>query len=160
VTTYQIPTRDPRGWVADAGCVGEEPAVFFAQSGPKLEAAKEICAGCPVRTDCLEHALEERYEYGTWAGMTGRERRALIRERELAADPTPRPECALEDCEAPVPATARTNQRFCCAEHAQTAARRAYEKRNRAARTARDNERRGVRKRPRSRNTPIVQEAS
>ena len=44
--------------------------------------------GCPVRTECLADALDNRVEFGVWGGMTERERRALLRrrpERDLLA---------------------------------------------------------------------------
>ena len=37
--------------------------------------------GCPVRTECLADALDNRIEFGVWGGMTERERRALLRRR-------------------------------------------------------------------------------
>jgi WhiB family redox-sensing transcriptional regulator len=37
--------------------------------------------GCPVRTECLADALDNRIEFGIWGGMTERERRALLRRR-------------------------------------------------------------------------------
>ncbi|WP_241193525.1 WhiB family transcriptional regulator, partial [Streptomyces sp. ADI96-15] len=39
------------------------------------------CTGCPVRTECLADALDNRVEFGVWGGMTERERRALLRRR-------------------------------------------------------------------------------
>ena len=38
-------------------------------------------SGCPVRTECLADALDNRVEFGVWGGMTERERRALLRRR-------------------------------------------------------------------------------
>jgi WhiB family redox-sensing transcriptional regulator len=37
--------------------------------------------GCPVRTECLADALDNRVEFGVWGGMTERERRALLKRR-------------------------------------------------------------------------------
>lgn len=39
--------------------------------------AKEVCARCPVRTECLGHALRVQEPYGVWGGLTEDERRAL-----------------------------------------------------------------------------------
>jgi WhiB family redox-sensing transcriptional regulator len=39
-----------------------------------------MCAGCPVRPDCLAEALDNRIEWGVWGGMTERERRLLLRQ--------------------------------------------------------------------------------
>ncbi|SOR76592.1 Transcriptional regulator WhiB4 [Streptomyces chartreusis NRRL 3882] len=41
--------------------------------------AKAVCTGCPVRTECLADALDNRVKFGVWGGMTARERRALLR---------------------------------------------------------------------------------
>ncbi|KOV41956.1 WhiB family transcriptional regulator [Streptomyces sp. H036] len=51
--------------------------------GAAQNKAKAVCAGCPVRTECLAHALDHRIEHGIWGGMTERERRALLRRRPL-----------------------------------------------------------------------------
>ena len=37
--------------------------------------------GCPVRSECLAEALDNRIEWGVWGGMTERERRQLLRQR-------------------------------------------------------------------------------
>ncbi|NEB74667.1 WhiB family transcriptional regulator [Streptomyces sp. SID14478] len=49
--------------------------------GAAQSSAKSICKPCPVRTECLAHALDHRIEHGMWGGMTERERRALLRRR-------------------------------------------------------------------------------
>ncbi|SEE40652.1 Transcription factor WhiB [Streptomyces sp. 2231.1] len=41
----------------------------------------QLLAGCPVRTECLAEALDNRIEFSVWGGMTERERRALLRPR-------------------------------------------------------------------------------
>lgn len=53
---------------------------MFVQ-GAAQNRAKVVCATCPVRTECLADALDNRVEYGVWGGMTERERRALLRRR-------------------------------------------------------------------------------
>jgi WhiB family transcriptional regulator, redox-sensing transcriptional regulator len=47
---------------------------------------KAICQACPIRTECLATALDGRYEFGVWGGMTERERRALLRRRPNVRD--------------------------------------------------------------------------
>jgi RNA polymerase sigma factor (sigma-70 family) len=46
---------------------------------------KAVCTGCPVRTECLADALDNRVEFGVWGGMTERERRALLRRRPVVS---------------------------------------------------------------------------
>jgi WhiB family redox-sensing transcriptional regulator len=67
-------------WSAQAACRTTDPDELFVQ-GAAQNRAKAVCAGCPVRTECLADALDNRVEFGVWGGMTERERRALLRRR-------------------------------------------------------------------------------
>lgn len=67
-------------WLAEAACRTVEPDELFVP-GAAQNRAKERCFGCPVRTECLADALDNRIEFGVWGGMTERERRALLRRR-------------------------------------------------------------------------------
>lgn len=67
-------------WPSRAACRGTEPDELFVQ-GAAQNRAKSVCLGCPVRTECLADALDNRTEFGVWGGMTERERRALLRRR-------------------------------------------------------------------------------
>jgi len=50
----------------------------------KAEAARAVCAGCPVRNECLDDAVTANVQYGVWGGTTPRERRRIRRQRALA----------------------------------------------------------------------------
>ena len=39
--------------------------------------AIRICGRCPVRDECLAHALDYDERHGVWGGLTADERRAL-----------------------------------------------------------------------------------
>ena len=72
-----IPDRD---WRQLAACRHADPELFFpvSASGPSLDQitqAKAICAGCPVRRQCLAFALDTRQNHGVWGGMSEQERR-------------------------------------------------------------------------------------
>ncbi|MFJ5272771.1 WhiB family transcriptional regulator [Streptomyces sp. NPDC088358] len=67
-------------WGAHAACRTTDPEGLFVE-GATQNSAKAVCTGCPVRTECLAHALDRRIEHGVWGGMTERERRALLRRR-------------------------------------------------------------------------------
>ncbi|MEV1009823.1 WhiB family transcriptional regulator [Streptomyces sp. NPDC049881] len=67
-------------WTAQAACRTTDPDDLFVQ-GAAQNHAKAVCTGCPVRTECLADALDNRVEFGVWGGMTERERRALLRRR-------------------------------------------------------------------------------
>jgi WhiB family redox-sensing transcriptional regulator len=47
--------------------------------------AKAICAGCPVREECLEYAMRWDQLCGVWGGLSERERRQLRRQRRNGA---------------------------------------------------------------------------
>lgn len=73
-------------WDDEAGCRGIDPDVFFPDRPSDLAlAAKAICRGCPVRTQCLEFALATRLDHGVWGGLTEVERRSLRRSRQRRA---------------------------------------------------------------------------
>ncbi len=67
-------------WTARASCRNQDPDELFV-SGAAQNRAKTVCHGCPVRTECLGDALDNRVEFGVWGGMTEQERRALLRRR-------------------------------------------------------------------------------
>ncbi len=39
--------------------------------------AKSVCASCPVRYECLQHAIRVDERYGIWGGLNQDERRLL-----------------------------------------------------------------------------------
>ncbi|GAA0976582.1 transcriptional regulator WblA [Nocardioides aquaticus] len=71
-------------WAADAACKTVRPDELFVR-GAEQNKAKQVCSGCPVRTECLAEALDNQIEWGVWGGMTERERRALIKRRPNAS---------------------------------------------------------------------------
>ena len=71
---------EPQAWVAASACRNADPDELFV-TGAAQNRAKQVCMGCPVRTECLSDALDNRVEFGVWGGMTERERRALLRRR-------------------------------------------------------------------------------
>jgi WhiB family redox-sensing transcriptional regulator len=69
-----------RNWRAAARCRTTDAEGLFVK-GARQREAREFCRTCPVRTECLAHALDQRIEFGVWGGTTERERRALLRSR-------------------------------------------------------------------------------
>jgi WhiB family redox-sensing transcriptional regulator len=67
-------------WRTAARCHTADAEELFAR-GAEQRRVRGFCETCPVRTECLAHALDERVEFGIWGGMTERERRALLRSR-------------------------------------------------------------------------------
>ena len=73
-------TESSQDWTALSACNNADPDELFV-TGAAQNRAKTLCMGCPVRTECLSDALDNRIEFGVWGGMTERERRALLRRR-------------------------------------------------------------------------------
>ena len=76
-------------WAARAGCIGEDPDLFFpAGTSPaaieQTERAKVVCSRCDVRPECLRWSLETFQDAGVWGGLDEEERRQIRRERRRA----------------------------------------------------------------------------
>jgi WhiB family redox-sensing transcriptional regulator len=71
-------------WHSRAACKTADPDLFFPPpSRAKKRSrrgfrAKAICAACPVRTECLEYAVDNRIEFGVWGGLNEDERPRAI----------------------------------------------------------------------------------
>jgi WhiB family redox-sensing transcriptional regulator len=49
-------------------CTVNDPELWFADSPAGVEQAKKLCAGCPVRAECLARAVQSREPCGVWGG--------------------------------------------------------------------------------------------
>ena len=78
--------REERNWRAEGGCRAVNPEVMFPAPDDvdAVEAAKQVCAGCPVRARCLVDAMTDWQDHGVWGGLSEKERRALRRSRQRA----------------------------------------------------------------------------
>lgn len=57
---------------------GIDRTIFFPNgNGHEIVAARKVCAGCPVKDECLQFALKYR-EDGVWGGTSERQRRNMI----------------------------------------------------------------------------------
>ena len=72
-------------WMQRGLCREIPPAVFFPSDGVGVEAARRICATCPVKEPCLEYALAFRIDHGVWGGCSERERRRILKRRRNVA---------------------------------------------------------------------------
>ena len=73
-------------WQESAACRELPTEMFFytdGERGPRRKnrenAAKAVCASCPVIAACRAHALAVQEPYGIWGGLSEDERRALKR---------------------------------------------------------------------------------
>lgn len=75
----------PDQWQDRAECRKHDPEVFFplkragiAFVGQDEHAeARAICAVCPVRAECLEHALRHGPTHGVWGGLDPEQRKRV-----------------------------------------------------------------------------------
>jgi WhiB family redox-sensing transcriptional regulator len=67
-------------WHGRGLCVGADPGVFFPSNGDPGPEARETCAACPVRGDCLNYATDAD-EFGIWGGLDQQGRRNLKRKQ-------------------------------------------------------------------------------
>jgi WhiB family redox-sensing transcriptional regulator len=73
-------------WRDQALCRATDPELFFpvGTTGKALVAidkAKSVCGECPVKTACLEFALDTNQDAGIWGGLSEEERRDIRRRR-------------------------------------------------------------------------------
>lgn len=72
-------------WRYRGACRGLDPDIFYPVSDEEAGPAKDVCASCTVRQQCLEFALANREREGVWGGATERERRRILRQRRKTA---------------------------------------------------------------------------
>ncbi len=73
-------------WQRQGRCRGMDSSVFYSPDGERgnekkmREAgAKTICNPCPVKSECLDFALQTEELYGVWGGTTEGERRVILK---------------------------------------------------------------------------------
>ncbi|MEY2462787.1 MAG: WhiB family transcriptional regulator, redox-sensing transcriptional regulator [Acidimicrobiaceae bacterium] len=77
-------------WMQRGRCREIPPSTFFPSDGVGVDVARRICADCPVKSPCLEYALENHIDHGVWGGCSERERRRILkRRRTIERTPTP-----------------------------------------------------------------------
>jgi hypothetical protein len=67
-------------WQRKASCRGTDSAAWFPSRGDVTTAAKALCAGCPVRPECIAYALDDPRLIGIWGGTSVRDRQRMRRE--------------------------------------------------------------------------------
>ena len=88
VSDALIPTARYWSWQDNGLCKsdGVDATVFFNdemlrgyEKTARESAAKKICTACPVKTECLEHALTVPENFGVWGGLTEEERMVIVK---------------------------------------------------------------------------------
>lgn len=77
-----------KDWRDDAACRGMDTRLFFPERDGKAAkvaaAAKAVCAGCPVKAECLAYCLAmPGYDgrFGIWGGTGEKQRRGMVKPR-------------------------------------------------------------------------------
>lgn len=71
-------------WADAAACRHVDRATrdaFFHDEKDPDNPARRICAGCSVRTQCLDHAITTGEPHGIWGGKDEEERKRIARSR-------------------------------------------------------------------------------
>lgn len=70
--------------LSEAACKETDLELWFPHDVPDpaemrvIDGLREVCASCPVLTECLSYALKHE-RWGIWGGMTATERGRLLR---------------------------------------------------------------------------------
>ena len=75
-------------WMKNGSCLGMTDGTMFPNydDAEGIEAAKEVCQGCPVINACVEDALEKREKFGVRGGLSELERSKVLRQRKRDTD--------------------------------------------------------------------------
>lgn len=69
----------------EAACEGMDTNYFYppenrgrgTEHNLRVVAAKKVCGGCPIASQCLDYALRTDERWGIWGGLTVEERDRL-----------------------------------------------------------------------------------
>ena len=93
VSAYLKPIHSEWEWQEEGSCREHDPEIFFLDYNlrgkakrQKEQTAISICEGCPVKMQCLDHALNTPEIYGVWGGMTEEQRHVIMRKRGIRVD--------------------------------------------------------------------------
>lgn len=76
IATITSPDLD---WQQEALCAQTGADFFFPEPGSSVREAKRICGMCPIRSACLDYALDNDERFGVWGGLSEKERLQLRR---------------------------------------------------------------------------------
>jgi WhiB family redox-sensing transcriptional regulator len=85
ISRLPIPVMEEWEWQYQGACRDLDPEAFFhpdGERGPRRRnrenAAKAVCASCPVIAACRAHALAVQEPYGIWGGLSEDDRVAIL----------------------------------------------------------------------------------
>jgi WhiB family redox-sensing transcriptional regulator len=84
VSTALKPIADQWSWQFEGACNGADPESFFLEPNQRGDSKRNkeknaiaLCNTCPVKKQCLDHALSVPEVYGVWGGMNEESRAQL-----------------------------------------------------------------------------------
>lgn len=78
MTRPVLPRRDGT-WMDQALCAGHDPEKFFPGRKPTPASVRALCLACPVRQECLAHALALMPDcHGVWGGTSWYQRDRML----------------------------------------------------------------------------------
>ena len=90
ISRLPIPVMEEWEWQYKGACRDLDPEMFFhpdGERGPRRRnrenAAKAVCATCPVIAACRAHALAVQEPYGIWGGLSEDDRAAILSRRGI-----------------------------------------------------------------------------
>lgn len=101
------PSEGGMGMVGLAGVTGEislpchtsDPEIFFSEDQITINAAKMLCADCPMKATCLNGAISRGEPCGVWGGELFDEGKVVLRKRTVGRPRLVRVEDNLENLE-------------------------------------------------------------
>lgn len=92
-----------RRWYLEAACRDTDTELFFGGTAASNKEATKFCNQCPVRSECLEDALQYQPidQYGFFGGLSAHERRRLLIKRNFEANGGAHRVCTI--CGQPLP---------------------------------------------------------
>ncbi|HPG14310.1 MAG: WhiB family transcriptional regulator [Acidimicrobiia bacterium] len=95
---------DRSEWETDALCRDLSTELFFSDDVDEIGDAKRICLSCPVRTRCLDAAVERGEQFGIWGGHLFVSGRIVLHKRRRGRPPkVERPGDRFPEVEVPEP---------------------------------------------------------
>ena len=67
-------------WKLEGVCRTVDPDLWYPENSSPAWEAKRLCRNCPVVTQCLEYALDNKEMFGIWGGLSPRERQRIRRD--------------------------------------------------------------------------------
>lgn len=92
ININKAPTLDQWSWQEKGACKNLDTEIFFLDFNEKGKSKRnknrtaiEICKKCPVKMQCLEHAITTPENFGVWGGATPEQRAIIRRTRNIVS---------------------------------------------------------------------------